>query len=51
VWMAFLTYIGFVVFALFSYSVNFGWAFSGIAFRFTAENFYRVFFEPDHKKS
>lgn len=51
VWMAVLTYIGFVVFALFSYSLNFGWAFSGIAFRFTAENFYRVIFEPDHKKS
>ncbi len=48
-WMAILTYIGFMVFALWHVSVNLGWAFSAIAFLYTAEQFYKVVFEPDHK--
>ncbi|MBO6026001.1 MAG: CHASE2 domain-containing protein [Bacteroidaceae bacterium] len=47
VWMAILTFIGFMLFNFFSISLNLGWAFSGIAFIATAEGFYKAIFEPE----
>ena len=32
IWMAFLTWVGFLLYNLFSMNINLGWAFSGIAF-------------------
>lgn len=47
IWMAFLTWVGFMLYNLYSMNINLGWAFSGIAFLATAEGFYKVLFDRD----
>ena len=49
-WMGIFLGIGFVLFSFFSISMNFGWAFSGMAFLGTGESFFNIIAEKFRKQ-